>query len=51
MQKPNRSDIAAFPELFTGLDEFVAEQASRWLKGSSFVLLIALALSAASCSG
>lgn len=50
MQKPNRSDIAAFPELFTGLDQFVAEQAGRWLKGSSVIFVLALALSAASCA-
>ncbi|WP_371325148.1 hypothetical protein VX159_06435 [Dechloromonas sp. ZY10] len=50
MQKSNRSEIAAFPELFTGLDQFVAEQAGRWLKGGGVVFVLALALSAASCA-
>ena len=37
MDKQNHSDIAAFPELFDGLEQFIEEQASG-LKRTSAIL-------------
>ena len=37
MDKHNHSDIAAFPELFDGLEQFIEEQASG-LKRTSAIL-------------
>lgn len=37
MDKQNSSDIAAFPELFEGLEQFIEEQASG-LKRTSAIL-------------
>lgn len=36
-RQPN--DIAAFPELFDGLDQFIAEEASHLLRTGAFVAL------------
>jgi len=42
MNKPNHNDIAAFPELFDGMEQFIDEQAAS-LKRTS-VILAAIAL-------
>ena len=39
MDKQNHSDIAAFPELFDGLEQFIEEQASG-LKRTSAILAV-----------
>ena len=39
MNKQNHSDIAAFPELFDGLEQFIEEQASG-LKCTSAILAV-----------
>jgi hypothetical protein len=39
MNKQNNSDIAAFPELFDGLEQFIEEQASG-LKRTSAILAV-----------
>ncbi|MBL8429143.1 MAG: hypothetical protein JNJ95_04530 [Dechloromonas sp.] len=39
MNKQNHSDIAAFPELFDGLEQFIEEQASG-LKRTSAILAV-----------
>jgi hypothetical protein len=39
MDKQNQSDIAAFPELFDGLEQFIEEQASG-LKRTSAILAV-----------
>ncbi|MCH2221775.1 MAG: hypothetical protein MK097_15845 [Dechloromonas sp.] len=38
-----RNDIAAFPELFDGMEEFIEEQAAG-LKRTSVILALALAV-------
>lgn len=39
MDKQNHNDIAAFPELFDGLEQFIEEQASG-LKRTSAILAV-----------
>jgi hypothetical protein len=39
MSKQNQSEIAAFPELFDGLEQFIEEQASG-LKRMSVILAV-----------
>lgn len=39
MNKQNHSDIAAFPELFDGLEQFIEEQANG-LKRTSAILAV-----------
>ena len=43
MDKQNHSDIAAFPELFDGMEQFIEEQAAD-IKRTSALLAFALAL-------
>jgi hypothetical protein len=43
MDKQNYSDIAAFPELFDGMEQFIEEQAAD-IKRTSTLLAFALAL-------
>ncbi len=43
MDKQNYSDIAAFPELFDGMEQFIEEQAAD-IKRTSALLAFALAL-------
>lgn len=43
MDKRNHSDIAAFPELFDGLEQFIEEQANG-LKRTSLALAVTLAV-------
>jgi hypothetical protein len=42
MEKQGNNDIAAFPELFDGLEQFIEEQA-RGLKRTSAILAVAAA--------
>jgi hypothetical protein len=42
MNKPNHNDIAAFPELFDGMEQFIAEQTAGFKRTS--VILAAIAL-------
>ncbi len=44
MDNQNRSDIAAFPELFAGMEQFIAEEAAGFKRTS--VILAAIALPA-----
>jgi hypothetical protein len=44
MDNQNRSDIASFPELFDGMEQFIAEQAAGFKRTS--VILAAIALPA-----
>jgi hypothetical protein len=39
MDKQNQSDIAAFPDMFDGLEQFIEEQASG-LKRTSAILAV-----------
>mgnify|MGYP003590151765 CR=1 FL=1 len=43
MDKQNYSDIAAFPELFDGMEQFIEEQAAG-IKRTSAMLALALAI-------
>ena len=43
MDKQNHIDIAAFPELFDGMEQFIEEQAAD-IKRTSALLAFALAL-------
>jgi len=42
MNNQNRSDIAAFPELFAGMEQFIAEQAAGFKRTSVILAIIAL---------
>ncbi len=42
MDNQNRSDIAAFPELFDGMEQFIEEQAAGIKRTSVIVATIAL---------
>ena len=42
MNKQNHSDIAAFPELFDGLEQFIEEQASGLKRTSAIVAVTAM---------
>ena len=42
MDNQNRSDIAAFPELFEGMEQFIEEQAAGLKRTSVFVAAVAL---------
>lgn len=42
MDHQNRSDIAAFPELFAGMEQFIAEQAAGFKRTSVILATIAL---------
>jgi hypothetical protein len=42
MDNQNRSDIAAFPELFDGMEQFIEEQAAGIKRTSVIVAAIAL---------
>ncbi|MBS1144572.1 MAG: hypothetical protein H6R14_1978 [Proteobacteria bacterium] len=42
MDKQNQSDIAAFPELFDGLEQFIDEQASELKKAGAWLSASAL---------
>ncbi len=41
MDKQNHSDIAAFPELFDGMEQFIEEQAAG-IKRTSAILALAM---------
>lgn len=43
MEKQSHSDIAAFPELFDGLEQFIEEQAAG-LKRTSAILALVIAV-------
>ncbi len=43
MDNQNTSDIAAFPELFDGLDQFIEEEAGHLIRTSA-VLALAIAV-------
>lgn len=43
MHEQGRNDIATFPELFDGLDQFIAEQTAS-LKRTSTLLILATSL-------
>lgn len=43
MEKQNHSDIATFPELFDGMEQFLEEQTAG-LKRTSAILALALAV-------
>ncbi|UCV27887.1 hypothetical protein [Ferribacterium limneticum] len=42
MEKQDRNDIATFPELFDGMEQFIEEQARGIKKTSAIVAMIAL---------
>ena len=42
MQKPTRSDIAAFPELFGGMDQFMDELAQGIRRTSLRLAIVAI---------
>jgi hypothetical protein len=42
MDRQNYSDIAAFPELFDGMEQFIHEQASGFKRTSAILATIAL---------
>ncbi len=43
MEKNSNSDIAAFPELFDGLEQFIEEQAAGIKRTSALLAIAALA--------
>lgn len=44
MDKKSQSDIAAFPELFDGMEQFIAEQAAGIKRTGACLAIVALGL-------
>ena len=47
MERTNRGDIAAFPELFAGMEQFIEEQAAGFKRTGTFLAIAVVSGSSA----